>query len=260
MGREQRSRRRLEPGTVCYLCGQQIDGDWNRDHIPPQRMFGKRIKRILTPQLQWLPTHVACNSSYRADEEYVILSLFPTALTHDASAIPTPAARSVFEDVMNAQGKGHAIRLMRSTIANWGSVVGPRGELTFQMDWKRLDRVVWKIARGLYFLDVGVALPTEMLIRVRLFSSLMSAEAMLDPTVRPVLGTAPMGRYRDVFDYKWGCYVRPDGFKGHLIAMLWWASLLVTVGFVDPTSNHPAQIDPTEPPPEMDRIIDPSWT
>jgi len=41
MGHEQRSRRRLAPGTFCDLCGNVIaEGeDWNRDHVPPQRLF-----------------------------------------------------------------------------------------------------------------------------------------------------------------------------------------------------------------------------
>jgi hypothetical protein len=107
--------------------------------------------------------------------------------------------------------------------------------------------------------SVNVHLPVEYRIRVQLFTSMMTDRGMQDPTVRPVLGTAPMGRYADVFDYKWGCFVRPDGFRGHSIVMLWWASLLVTVGFADPSSNHPAQRDPRELPPEDNRIIDPSW-
>jgi hypothetical protein len=46
MGREQRSRRRLPPGTICYLCGGEIAAaeKWDRDHIPPQRFYGKSIR------------------------------------------------------------------------------------------------------------------------------------------------------------------------------------------------------------------------
>src|SRR5713101_2832515 len=47
MGREQRSRRKLPAGTFCYLCGKPIteDQEWNRDHVPPQRLFAKSVRR-----------------------------------------------------------------------------------------------------------------------------------------------------------------------------------------------------------------------
>lgn len=65
MGRDQRSRRKLAQGTFCYLCGKVIaEGEeWNRDHVPPQRLFAKSVRQQYSSQLDWLPTHVACNSA-----------------------------------------------------------------------------------------------------------------------------------------------------------------------------------------------------
>lgn len=46
-----RSRKYLQPNTVCYLCSRPIEEgqDWNRDHIPPSRFFGSALKRSLNP-------------------------------------------------------------------------------------------------------------------------------------------------------------------------------------------------------------------
>ena len=67
MGWQQRSRRRLPPGVICYLCGLAIeaDQDWNKDHVPPQRFFGKAIRVAHNPNLNGFHTHTACNSGYK---------------------------------------------------------------------------------------------------------------------------------------------------------------------------------------------------
>lgn len=56
MGWAQRSRRYLSPATICYLCDAEVvEGqEWNRDHVPPQRFFGKAIRDAFNPNLSWL--------------------------------------------------------------------------------------------------------------------------------------------------------------------------------------------------------------
>jgi hypothetical protein len=56
----QRSRRDVESGTVCYLRGDEIAstrGTWDRDHLPPRRIFALSIKAEFSPQLDWLYAH-----------------------------------------------------------------------------------------------------------------------------------------------------------------------------------------------------------
>src|SRR5688500_10251791 len=96
MGWAQRSRRHLPEGTRCYLCGEVItrEQNWNRDHVPPKRVFGSAIRNEFQPNLAWLPTHVECNSSYREDEEYFVASF--------AGHVSTPTARAVMQDLGEA--------------------------------------------------------------------------------------------------------------------------------------------------------------
>jgi hypothetical protein len=97
MGWAQRSRRQLPTGTICYLCGQAItDGqNWNRDHVPPQRFYGKTIREQFNPNLGWLPTHIDCNSSYKTDEEYYVAAFAGHADSDGGRIGPAHKGRSV---------------------------------------------------------------------------------------------------------------------------------------------------------------------
>ena len=89
--RPQRSGERLPPGTSCYLCGKTITEDetWNRDHVPPQRIFASALRTQFNPQLEWLYTHVSCNGDYQKDEDYFVVSF--------AGHVQQPTAQAVFQ-------------------------------------------------------------------------------------------------------------------------------------------------------------------
>src|SRR5688572_30115975 len=106
MGAEQRSRRHLPPNTVCYLCGREIaSGEkWNRDHVPPQRFYGKSIRPQINRSLGLLHTHTTCNSDFKRDEEYYVACF--------AGHADTATGRSVFEDIRRGVAKGHDVPLL----------------------------------------------------------------------------------------------------------------------------------------------------
>jgi len=126
MGREQRSRRKLPQGTICYLCGDEIleDEPWDRDHVPPERFYGKSIKRTYNPNLGWLYTHVDCNSAYRSDEEYYV-AVF-------ASFAHTDAGRSVVSDLRRGLDKGHGAGLLQTVRDQVGKVLLPDASVDTQ--------------------------------------------------------------------------------------------------------------------------------
>lgn len=162
MGREQRSRRRLPPGAFCYLCGNLLtDGeDWNRDHVPPQRLFAKTVRRQYSPQLDWLPTHIACNSAYASDEDY-----FVTALVGQHG---TAWAKAVFEDVRRGVAKGQGIGLIKTILGQFGKVRTADGAMLFALDTNRANRAIWKLVRGLYTLETGRFLPELSFLNIEI--------------------------------------------------------------------------------------------
>lgn len=224
---------KLPRGQVCYLCGTAItEGQaWNRDHVPPQRIFGQAVRAEHNPQLEWLYTHTACNSAYRDDEEYFVVSFAGQAQSETGAA--------VIADLKRAYAKGHSRGLIRETINRFESVRTSEGLITFQYDSARTNRVVWKLTRGLYFKDVGVVLP-DTAKHVVVLTNRVTAERIIMDTVGEVYphvrDTESMGTYGAVFDYKW-LGVRDDDGAGrmHAMAMLLWDGILAFVIFHDPT-------------------------
>jgi hypothetical protein len=84
------------------LCGQPIDPSdhWDRDHVPPQRLYSAAVRSGARVNLTWLPTHILCNRAYREDEEYFVVSFGGHAQTKTGD--------SVMRDLARAYAKGHS--------------------------------------------------------------------------------------------------------------------------------------------------------
>ena len=229
MAREQRSRRYLSPDAICYLCCKPItpDENWNRDHVPPERIYGKRVRQEHHVTLDWLYAHEACNSAYQSDEEYFVVAL----VGHHNS----PTAKAVWEDLTRGSGRGHSRGLIKTVIGQFGKVILPDGGILFSLDQSRAQRVAWKIVRGLYTLESGKMLPESQLRKIEIIPQSEAAKRLTDhPWFPMVRDTAPLGQHGAVFDYKWVCW--KDGtLHGHAIAMLFWDRLTVLVILHDPT-------------------------
>lgn len=231
MGWQQRSRRRLPPGTICYLCGKPIvEGEaWNRDHVPPQRFYGKSIRDAFNPNLAWLPTHTKCNTGYKSDEEYYVASF--------AGHANSDAGRSVFNDFRRAVAKGHDTGLLKTVISQFGKVVLPDGSLVFTYDTDRAGRITWKLVRGIYHEETGGFLPENTPKRLFMLSPEKNKDAESDYPWWPLVrDTAAMGRHGAVFDYKWLGTIM-DGTRAHALGMLLWDRLLILVLFHDPSCS-----------------------
>jgi len=197
------------------LCGNPIDPDaqkWNCDHIPPKRIFASSVRKQFGPQLKVLPTHEACNTAAEKDEAYFVVSF--------AGHVDSDVAREVMKDIGASLRAGSGVGLFRDVINRFGKVVGPKGEVLFEYDPNRVNRFLWKIARGLYALELGRILPQEPPVGIELVLPKTAAEQLAEiqwfPTVRD---TEPLAQYGRVFDYKWIGWKDGD-LRGHALAML----------------------------------------
>ena len=223
------SRRRVAPGTVCYLCGLEIAPDqaWNRDHVPPLRFFAKSVRKTNGPQLEWLATHASCNSSYREDEEYFCVAFAPQAMG-------SPTGDAVTNDIQRAFQKGHARGLGKAVLRQLGSVELPDGTVAFHYDHARTARVLWKLIRGLFFIHLQRVLPEQPPPGIELINGPKEQERLREhgwfSTVRD---TESLGHYGKVFDYKWLCVASND-LRGHALALLLWDQIVILSMFHDP--------------------------
>ena len=196
MGREQRSRTRLPVDARCYLCGNPIvpDEEWDRDHVPPKRIFALAVLQQHSPNLEWLYTHKASNRAYREDEEYFIVSF--------AGHVKTATASAVMNDIRRGAAKGHLVGLINDVLSRFARIMRARGERVYTWDSARVERALWKIFRGIYSLESSTFLP-EAWIHPMWLVPPNSDPSKLEGLewFRAVRETQPLARYGAVFDY-----------------------------------------------------------
>jgi hypothetical protein len=243
MGFKQHSRKKLAPGATCYLCGKAIvkGQSWNRDHVPPQRIFASSVLQRFSTQLTWLPTHAECNTAFADDEDYFVTAL---AGHHD-----TPWARAVIDDIRRGVSKGKGIGLIKTILSQFGKVIGPDGSRMFALDANRANRAVWKIVRGVYTLETDKFLPIDSHLHIDIIPRSEVEQALQNHVwFRYVRNTDPMGKHKAIFDVKWVC--RHEGaYRVNLMALLLWDNLTLLSLFHDPscqcelcTTDPPAQV------------------
>jgi hypothetical protein len=206
--------------------------DWNRDHVPPQRLFAKSVRKQRAVQLDWLPTHNACNSAYASDEDY-----FVTALVGQHG---TEWAKAVFADIRRGVARGQGVGLIKTILGQFGKVTTSDGTMLFALDANRANRAIWKIVRGLYTLETGRFVADLSYLNIEIVPRSEADETLPGHLwFESVRNTEGLGRHKAIFDYKWlGRYV-DDGHvnvfesRGNFMALLFWDALIVLCMFHD---------------------------
>jgi hypothetical protein len=141
----------------CVYCGAR----WakSRDHIPPRCLFKKPRPNLIT-----VPSCEECNHSASQDDEYLRLIL---SLRHDAHEHSD--VHEVWPTVRKSLKRSEAMGFRRSLIktiriaelrTNAGLHIGKAA--VYDADLSRLNRVVERIMKGLFFYHRGKRLPDDL--------------------------------------------------------------------------------------------------
>jgi hypothetical protein len=206
--------------NICYLCGQELENEVDRDHVPPKQFYAHELRRKYGPNLFTLPAHSSCNKSYQKDEDYFVQSIGPLAME-------SYSGTALWEDISSRYERPQNRRLAHMVMKEFderpSGLVLPFGKVVKRFDGDRVWRVVWKIVRGLYFKEVGQILPDDLSTKCEILSP-----GERPPQIyTPVLNSPSLGQYPGVFDYK---YIGFPG-KMYLWAMLFWDRIIMFVGF-----------------------------
>ncbi len=206
--------------SICYLCGQVLDGKVNDDHVPPKQLYGHEIRRVHNPNLYVLPTHIACNESYRIDEDYFVHSLAPLTLG-------SYSGNSVIDDIKRRFSEGRRIplghKVLKEFERNPSGLILPRDKVVKRFDGKRVRRILWKIIRGLYFKEYGEFMPEGTF-----FSWEITGPWYQPPAIFEAIRNLPSkGDYPGVLDYKYARY--PEFDNANLWGLIFW-DRLITLG------------------------------
>jgi hypothetical protein len=127
--------------------------DRTRDHVPPLSFFPKSLRKEKNlSRLNVVYAHKACNASYQLDEEYFFQSLSPLARRTEVG----PALRQEIEKPVLTLAK---IKLQRQIVGEFSRDQFGRVHKTY--DRQRINRVIRKILRGLWFLRFRTVLPHD---------------------------------------------------------------------------------------------------
>ena len=215
-----------EQVEICYLCGHDLSGDIDRDHVPPEQFYAKELRKMHGPNLLTLPVHSACNKSYQKDEDYFVNSIAPLTME-------SYSGKEIWKDITQRFGRPQGFRLGQMISTEFddrpSGLYLPRGKVVKRFNADRVWRVVWKIVRGLFFKEHGRFLPENTLITYR---KVISVGEQPPPEFDVVRNTPSRGQYPGVFDYKYVVEPRLDNFT--LWAMLFWDRLIKMIGFHDP--------------------------
>lgn len=212
-------------GQICYLCGNVLEEDIDRDHVPPKQFYAKNLRKKHSPNLFTLPVHSACNKSYQKDEDYFVHSIAP--LTKGSYS-----GNGIWHDISHQFKKSRGQRIGQMILKEFedrpSGLYLPRGKVVKRFDAERVWRVVWKIVRGLFYREFTRFLPEDT---PKVFK-LVSVGDKPPPEFEAVQNTPSKGQYPNVFDYKY--IVMPELENFHFWAMLFWDRLIKMVAFHDP--------------------------
>lgn len=145
-----------QPELECVYCGSRED--LTKDHIPPKCMFAERYHDLIR-----VNSCASCNQSASKDDEY-----FRDRLAMRIDANKHPDVKKIMPDVFRsfnrqeARGKKQALLdsvVIKDAYTPAGIYLGVVGGATPEYD--RLERVVARIVRGLYWHKYRVRLPDD---------------------------------------------------------------------------------------------------
>lgn len=225
---------------ICYLCGTSIENaDLSADHIPPRAFFPKDVRVGLN--LQVAPAHKTCNESFKADEEYFQHALFIEVLNKKPSI--TASLKNDFYRRADKPQTPALIRKISKGISNTtsGGIYLPHGIHQVEIDQLRIERVVLKIARGLFYIENNSFLPLQTAKDIRFClneSEVPDLYKLYWPHVKI------KGVYPKVFSYKYFNTCKfsladkcPELDKLHLYTLLFWEAVMFCVAFECSPSN-----------------------
>lgn len=142
------------PKNICYICGKKNPD--TRDHIPPKNLFLSKY-RSLDGGLITVPSHLKCNKKYELDDEYFRYCLcIPAYWTSEK-------ARELWNKKLKTQlhrkeslGFLKYIKELLKDAQVLDELGNPVANVGIAMlDAKRMENVLIRIARGLFFKQYG---------------------------------------------------------------------------------------------------------
>jgi hypothetical protein len=187
----------------CVYCG--ATKNLSLDHVPPRNLFAKpRPNNLVT-----VPSCTLCNTAASKDDEYFRLMLSMSEDTGDH-----PDVQGNLPAILRSLTKVKKLGFARSLVKNV-SMVEIRSQAglylgskaAYNVDLGRLDRVVGRTVRGLYYHERRMRIPDTCEVRVWSESGLRdlpreTVDWLQRKIIRRLLTVNPKAFGEDVFSYR----------------------------------------------------------
>jgi hypothetical protein len=148
--------------NVCIYCGNIAT---TKDHVPPRSFFPKPfLSNLIT-----VPSCFECNNRFSNDEEYLRTVLASALQDRDSEELVTQIWEQKVERALkrNEPLIGSIYNsLQLVSIYDGSTLLGKRMAFTIDMD--RIERVISKIVKGLFFCHVGEPLAPNFSVKTAL--------------------------------------------------------------------------------------------
>lgn len=181
----------------CFLCGEY--GADSKDHIPPKGIFLPKTKNI-GEQLITVPAHISCNQNSSKDDEYFRLCLNISGYWNSENArelwntkiyksLSRPKAKWFRKDIVES---------LQPVDLKTPSGIFLQKTMQLTIDRNRIDNMIIKIVRGLFYFETQNILPIQNKIDVLLIQNtednILSLASLMTPT--KIYG-------KETFKYRW---------------------------------------------------------
>lgn len=159
-----RKKKRRKIGTCAY-CGRKREVE--REHVFTKALFpDDRRSNLIT-----VPSCRQCNKNYEKDEEYFRLMMVTAYPSFEGSE----SAKAIWPKIEAMMKRGESRRFLTNVLTNWkdvdivtsGIYLGTLPAL--ELDWSRIENIISKFVKGLYFYYQGSALGNQTQIMVKGF-------------------------------------------------------------------------------------------
>ncbi|MCK4349181.1 MAG: HNH endonuclease [Thermoplasmatales archaeon] len=162
--------------TKCAYCGKYRNT--TKDHVPPQSMFGSpKPSNLIT-----VPACKKCHKETTKDDEY-----FKTALTLNARTKNHPDVKKILPSVQRALVNPNKFAFRKALLKSsfyadvqtkGGVYLGKR--IAFRPDLERLNKVIQRIVRGLYYNIEKTPMGNNIDIRVTILDDTDESSMLYD--------------------------------------------------------------------------------
>lgn len=148
---------------ICFICGK--GGADSKDHIPPKNIFLPE-NRNKGHDLITVPAHIKCNKSFEKDDENFQFFLTIPGFWNDQKARDL-WEKKVFKGLSRPETTGY--REYINSLMEPIQIVNEKREIIadtalVKIDSDRVNRVLERIARGLYYYENQTILPLDHII------------------------------------------------------------------------------------------------